>query len=329
MMIPVVVATIARQQLVVVHPGSDAVISLTAFPNSDVTVHVTSLPATGSLFQLSKVFSKYSYDPKAGVAVVAGDQVTGSKNRVYYARPQYDVERSGKWGEIVFSVGAHQAMVTLVGPSLRLVASTFDISDDNWRIVRNKATTATFEQSSFGFGLNRFLVATDDLIARDFAGVEVNSSRWMFQAPSLFHGHHAAAYGGSIVFTLGALAGDLATHQRRHHNLVELESSNGVRLAFPAWLAPPFDGKTTSFNVSLHEAAGWIQDPYNELKQWPPPSKCTFIHLLSSLSAFRILGDWSDWYESIALDDVAFVAPSTGKTQVPICAQMSPCSCSD
>ena len=47
------------------------------------------------------------------------------------------------------------------------------------------------------------------------------------------------------------------------------------------------------------------------------------------VSAFRILGDWSDWYESIALDDVAFVAPSTGKTQVPICAQMSPCSCSD
>jgi hypothetical protein len=37
------------------------------------------------------VFSDYGYEPKKGVAVAAGQGVTGSKgNRVYYKRPAAD-----------------------------------------------------------------------------------------------------------------------------------------------------------------------------------------------------------------------------------------------
>ena len=43
------------------------------------------------VLNLLKVFSDYGYEPKKGVAAVAGQGVTGSKgNRVYYKRPAAD-----------------------------------------------------------------------------------------------------------------------------------------------------------------------------------------------------------------------------------------------
>ncbi len=50
------------------------------------------LPTTGSLFQLSQVFSSYGYEPKAGSKVAMGNSnVTGSNNRIYYKRPSPDL----------------------------------------------------------------------------------------------------------------------------------------------------------------------------------------------------------------------------------------------
>jgi len=52
------------------------------------------------VLNLSKVFSDYGYEPKKGVAAVAGQGVTGSKgNRVYYKRPAADqAPVSEEWG---------------------------------------------------------------------------------------------------------------------------------------------------------------------------------------------------------------------------------------
>ena len=120
------------------------------------------------------------------------------------------------------------------------------------------------------------------------------------------------------------------------HNLVELECAycavnEGITLAFPAYNATTFDGSTTTFSISLDEAAGWIKDPKNTLLQWPTPSKCEMVEVLSGLTAVRILGDFTDWYESIALDAVALKAPASGTSAVPTCAQETPdassCSC--
>ena len=38
-------------------------------------------------------------------------------------------------------------------------------------------------------------------------------------------------------------------HRSRHE---------GITLAFPVWNATAFDGATTSYSISLDEAAGWI-----------------------------------------------------------------------
>jgi hypothetical protein len=45
------------------------------------------------------------------------------------------------------------------------------------------------------------------------------------------------------------------------------------------------------------------------------------IQVLSRLSAMRILGDWTAWYESVALDDVQF---ANTKGQLPLCAMQLP-----
>jgi hypothetical protein len=48
-------------------------------------------PSFGSLFQLSQVFSKYGYQPIAGLQFSSNSTtVLDSKNRVYYTRPTPD-----------------------------------------------------------------------------------------------------------------------------------------------------------------------------------------------------------------------------------------------
>lgn len=89
-----------------------------------------------------------------------------------------------------------------------------------------------------------------------------------------------------------------------------------------------FSGSAKRITVSLLEGAGWLKDSQNTLKPWTVPSKCDIIQVLSRLSAVRILGDWTTWYESIGLDDVQI---ANTQAQLPLCAMSVPdasiCSC--
>ena len=66
----------------------------------------------------------------------------------------------------------------------------------------------------------------------------------------------------------------------------------------------PFLGAPAKFSLPLLESAGWLKDPQNTLKPYTVPTKCDMVQVLSRLSALRILGDWTNWYESVALDNV-------------------------
>ena len=53
------------------------------------------MPQSGSLYQLSQVFSAYGYNPIAGVPISIDSTtksivITGSNNRIFYTRPVYD-----------------------------------------------------------------------------------------------------------------------------------------------------------------------------------------------------------------------------------------------
>lgn len=352
---------LALHQLVVVSPGSDTVVPLRGYDldGDKLKATVTALPeGTGVVHQLSKVFSDYGYEPKKGVSVKSGADVTGSKgNRVYYKRPSADAAPVGKYGVMEYTVSdlspsnqvmstSPPGMVTFVPPSGLLVASHFSRGPEGWAVVGNKGASkgsahdVTYEASSRG-ALNHYVYGSDDTINAEGAGA-TDKSLWYFKAPPKFLGHHGIAYGGSFGFTLSSFHGDFSAAKRNVGldassglHLVELHCAKcnvnrGVTLAFPASKAPAyFSGAAQAFTLSLKETAGWVEDPKNTLKAWKAPSQCTLIEVLSGLTEVRILGDFTNWYESVALDKVEL---TNLKAQVPVCAQLLPdasrCTCS-
>ena len=52
---------------------------------------ISNLPVSGSIYQLSQVFSMYGYEPKKGVQITStSTAITGSDNRLVYTRPNPD-----------------------------------------------------------------------------------------------------------------------------------------------------------------------------------------------------------------------------------------------
>ena len=90
----------------------------------------------------------------------------------------------------------------------------------------------------------------------------------------------------------------------------------------------PFTGDPKTISIPLVENSGWIKNSQNSLVAWPDASKCDMLQVLSRLSSVRILGDWTQWYENVALDNVQI---KNTKGKIPLCAQSKPdasiCTC--
>jgi len=346
--------SLAPHQLVVVPRGGDTLITLNGYDldGDKLRAVVTTLPSSkATLHQLSKVFSDYGYEPKQGKTIAAtGETVTGSSNRVLYKRPSADVEPIGAWDVLEFTISdltpfgqvkstSLPGKVTLVPPSGIIVGSHFGRDSEGWEIVGNKSPShaVTYEASSRG-QLNQYVYGSDELINTDVTGGS-DRSLWYFDAPAKFLGHHGIAYVGAFQFLLSSFQGDFRNEKlnqgidRSGLHLVEVHcaecnTNRGETIAFPLSSATPFTGSTTSYSIPLLESAGWIKDPKNSLLDWAAPTQCEFIEILSSISSIRILGDFTSWYESVALDQVHFV---NTKAQIPICAQHRPdaseCTC--
>jgi hypothetical protein len=57
-----------------------------------LTTKITSLPAVGTLYQISQIFSDYGYEPRRGLPITAASPgapvvITGSRNRLLYVPP--------------------------------------------------------------------------------------------------------------------------------------------------------------------------------------------------------------------------------------------------
>jgi hypothetical protein len=111
--------------------------------------------------------------------------------------------------------------------------------------------------------------------------------------------------------------------------------SKGITLAYrlSTLTASPngaFLGKPQRLSIALKEgtATGWLKDPQNALTDWTAASQCDLVQVLSRLSKVSILGDWTTWHETVALDDVKVV---NTKGKLPLCAMGRPdasiCTC--
>jgi hypothetical protein len=140
-----------------------------------------------------------------------------------------------------------------------------------------------------------------------------DANLWYFQAPPKFRGNHWYAYGGELRFTLSSTEGDFSELNDAPNTawlaILDCATCNrnaGVRLAWPQSASPAFDGTTASFVIPLHETAGWLTDPKNTLLPWQPPTQCAFVEVLSKLTGVSILGDFTRFYETVALDAISF-----------------------
>jgi hypothetical protein len=172
--------------------------------------------------------------------------------------------------------------------------------------------------------LNSYIIGSDDVIDINDEGVD--SALWYFEAPTKSLGNYGIAYGGTLRFTLSSFAGDFSANSSSLNtsnyliNVIELECTScfgpinkGIRLGLPVTsLSTTFTGTALVVEVILLESAGWLKDSQNSLLQWMPASQCDIIQVLSALTSLRILGDWTPWYETIALDNV-MISNSKGK----------------
>lgn len=318
-------AQVFAQPLLVACDGQQVLIRLSGFDDSGAQRLTASVSGTsglsGTLSQLSKVFSTYGYEPKAGSVIVNNNTVvSGSLNRVLYT-PSFggnlnQVSRLDSFSYVVSNGTASSlpAAVVIVSASTGGIVG-FDFnggSSQGWEVYGNPVLTeAVFEPSSRGPLMNYYILGSDDDINLNSAGT-ADLSLWYFQAPSSSLAGLNLAYKGHLRFDMSSLAGDFSRLNPSSTNVVMLEcdqchgpSAPGLTLGFPIEaLTLSFNGSATSFDLVLDETSGWLKDPQDALLQWSTPSQCDMINVLSGLSELRILGDWTVWYETIALDNV-------------------------
>ena len=295
---------------------------------------ISQLPARGTLYQLSNVYSSHGYEPIQGAQITTNHTtVTGSNNRVYYkpAHRRLCSERADSFSYTVTAQAkgdaqvqakitnnpqqanapqqAFEGTITTVDSSGTIVCSDFLLGPDDWTIIGNKERVSTpiYEPYSRNNFINHYIYATDN---HNHVSTTKRSQRdkalWYFNAPSKMLGNMGIAYGGYISFVMSIFAGDMKK-MNQGVNLVELECGRcgdnaGITLGYPMPNNPMINNMA-SFKLELTETANW-QKITQETTTGHSLSKREFIEVLSQLSGLRILGDLTQWTETVALDNV-------------------------
>lgn len=207
------------------------------------------------------------------------------------------------------SVDVKEGIVTIT-TSQALMTSNFDQNVENWRVIDNgDEFVPSYQEITRSDGLlSYYIYAVDAVIHPTETGDD--SMLWHFSAPEKFLGNMWAAYGGKLFFVLSSAEG---TFHRANLNkqgtgfLVRIECKScdrnkGITLALPLSKTFSYDGTPTQFSIPLEESGGWLKDPNNILLDLAPPTSCDFVKVLSDVSSWLILGDFTRGYESVALD---------------------------
>ena len=295
---------------------------------------ISQLPARGTLYQLSNVYSSHGYEPIHGTQITANHTtVTGSNNRVYYkpAHRRLCSERADSFSYTVTAQAkgdaqvqakitnnpqqanapqqAFEGTITTVDSSGTIVCSDFLLGPDDWTIIGNKERVSTpiYEPYSRNNFINHYIYATDNHNhISTTTHTHKDKALWYFNAPSKMLGNLGIAYGGYISFVMSIFAGDMKK-MNQGVNLVELECGRcgdnaGITLGYPMPNNPMINNMA-SFKLELTETANW-QKITQETTTGHSLSKREFIEVLSQLSGLRILGDLTQWTETVALDNV-------------------------
>ena len=320
---------IALHKLVVMPPDKQGiVIRLQGVEKSGkrLIYVISQLPARGTLYQLSSVYSSHGYEPIQGTQITTKNTtITGSNNRVYYkpAHQRLCSEHADRFSYTVAAqakgdaqakdeaqaqaqqsnnpppANANEGTVTIVDPSGTIVCSDFLLGPDGWTIIGNKASVSApiYEPYSRNKLCNQYIYATDNhnhistTTPTTPTHSQMDKALWYFNAPSKMLGNMGIAYGGYISFTISIFAGDMK-QMNQGVNLVELECSrcgynNGITLGYPI-PANQIKNNMASFKIGLTETSIW-----QKVNQYAPTSTTSINRGPSKCEFIQVLSQLS------------------------------------
>lgn len=303
--------------------------------------HITSLPSTGFLYETSQNYRTYGTDPKYAPVPIREYQlpfkVTDALARMVYVPPSDVFPPEGRWAtfkytvtEPISGVKSEEGQVGLSSPAQFLAASSYIGGTDAWSISGNIHSAEPVWQA-FGWGLlNRYIYGVDEVQYTDF-DLNTDRAKWYFEAPpGKYHlPELATAYGGSIRFVIASTYGDF-TALNNPLDFITLEcascnSGRGMRIVRYADAGLEWDGTERSFVVPLSAGNNWRRDPMNGAIPIRDATECEIAAVLAGITRFRILGDFTQAGEGVAIDEVA-IASSLDQPAYPLECQQG-CTC--
>lgn len=323
--------------------GSPTVCALSAYEvgNKTLAFFIKSLPTSGNLYETSQNYRTYGTDPKYAPTPIQEHelpyQISDTHFRVVYV-PPFDVfPPEGRWAAFTYQVQepvsgdmSEAGQVALNSPANHVASSSFIGGIDAWTISGNIHSAAPTWQA-FGWGLlNRYIYSTDEVQYIDF-DTGTDNSKWYFEAPPGKYAlpEMAAAYGGTLKFTLSSTYGDF-THLNSPLDFISLEcascnSNRGIRIVRFADNGLQWDGSERVIQVTLGPNNFWRRDPMNSALPFTDATECEIAAVLSGLTRMKILGDFTKAGEGVAIDDVS-ISSATSQPAFPLACQQG-CTC--
>lgn len=334
---------VARHTACMVPAGAATVCTLSGYDadNRSTNYLITTLPATGSLYETSQNYRTYGTDPKYMPNPISDHElpfpVSDALHRVVYVPPSDVFPPEGRWAAFTYTTHepftgttSERGQIALGSPTRFVAESTFIGGTDGWTISGNIHSTEPTWQA-YGWGLlNRYIYGSDEV---QYINFETSSdrSKWYFEAPpSKFHlPELASAYGGTLRFTIASTHGDFA-YLNTPLDFITLEcrscnSGRGIRLVRFADSGLEWDGSEKVMVVPLRAGSFWTRDPQNGALPFTNATECEIAAVLQGLTRVAILGDFTRAGEGVAIDDIS-ISTSLNQPIFPLSCQQG-CTC--
>eukprot|EP00931_Biecheleriopsis_adriatica_P121179 TRINITY_DN96267_c0_g1_i1.p1 TRINITY_DN96267_c0_g1~~TRINITY_DN96267_c0_g1_i1.p1 ORF type:complete len:393 (-),score=62.62 TRINITY_DN96267_c0_g1_i1:60-1238(-) len=334
---------VARHVACPVPAGAPTVCQLSGYEDGERELQylITSLPASGGLYETSQNYRTYGTDPKYAPRPIQDFElpfkVSDSMARVVYVPPSDVFPPEGRWAALTYKVQepvsgnlSEAGQIALSSPAQHVAASTFIAGIDGWTTSGNIYSTAPTWQA-FGWGLlNRYVYSTDEVQYIDFE-TSSDKSKWYFEAPAgkFYLPELGTSYGGTLQFTIASTYGDFA-HLNSPLDFITLEcascnSGRGMRIVRFADNGLEWSGEEKIVQVALSVGNFWRRDPMNTALPFTDATECEIAAVLQGLSRVAILGDFTRAGEGVALDDVSITTHSV-QPNFPLGCQQG-CNC--
>jgi len=276
-------------------------------------VVLTSLPDAGTLWDLHYNFRTHGYMPRVGTQVKSVPWTVHRDRQIVFRAPSYFDMLNFTYVVVDNSTSkrtsANGWVVVMSPDNTATCVTNFTNGAEGWTAGTVQDQRAVVWSGTSVGALNHFIYS-------DGGASEVGEPLerdWRFFSPSSFRKNHLLSYNGQLQFWLNSFVGDFENYLRPNpHSFISIQcaSCNGGLGIELAQREVAYTGGLQFFNFTLNEETkfGWRKNPRDSrISEWPNPTQCEFLQVLISMDRIDIMGDFTDGYETIALDQPQFL----------------------